>query len=441
MGAVDIGIAKVDFSGYFHQFVFTEYLPLMFWRESCEKWEYAESCLCHFGSLSSIFNSMRVTLSLQNILRKFGIVAPIYIDDTIPISRVTLIRQTKALVELVFSCIGLTLSVGEDKEGLLDKMQEALVILGLAYELIDDGITIGLPEGKRLKGLVRMRVLIDNVNSGTSSEEEFEKVIGWAAWYMYNRDFRFGVEILLGLGKLRKGPFFRKAVSTPLSRACVVQSIQQLIGFFENWLPILVPKCVKRRPEMHIYSDASLEGGVIVLGMVNPRTKIAWKCMLDEKKIKRWSWLRTALLSYYQLKGSIGIWEALAGDLAQRLFLHEVVGTNVFHHMDNTSDIYAFVNGVGGGVITSCIIAAVVSRDATRARERFEAGEIHLTNKKTYLYVNTVWNIADLPTRSGRLEILEKMGYEVREVPLWKLDEVMDSYEQVYRQIKHLLDK
>ena len=143
---------------------------------------------------------------------------------------------------------------------------------------------------------------------------------------------------------------------------------------------------------IHIYSDASLEddglwvGGIIMIkdqeGNYTPKA-----FMLQIVEVPKW--LTEAKPIH------IGILEAIAYDLSQRLFTPWIPDDAfVVAHVDNQGDVYSIVKGSSNCVVTHAIVIDSLSY-------------VDVYQRQTYVaWINTARNPADNLTRLQKLQAL-----------------------------------
>ncbi len=139
---------------------------------------------------------------------------------------------------------------------------------------------------------------------------------------------------------------------------------------------------------VHAYTDASLgnvhEGGTVypMVGGIIFAGSVPQAFSIEVTNTPR------------SVKPHIGIYEAIAVDVARRLFAEVVRKSWVVWHIDNQADCYSFTSGT-----THCHIAsAVVNNFLAAARRDDLAGY--------FAWIRTKRNISDCLTRMDRLHIL-----------------------------------
>lgn len=435
---------KVDASLAFFQ------LPLRFpafvaaWNPDENDWVVFRHTSCQMGNIWSVWSWCSCGLLVKKLLEFGSIWSKVYIDDIILLGDVQSIQElTRGVFEIVLD-LGIACSPKKrechtpddslvDRGGVLSK--DPLQVLGVEWirNSMTSTMSLQVPREKKLAAASLAKETAAKVRrpgktgSNAPCLKAMQKCMGCANFVLGSSGLRHPLPLLsvlyCALGALDEvleyvGP--RLAVAVTLDALAVELARDDPL--------ILRKRDVAPEPEQ-IWTDASLEKGIVTLGIVHTKAGKVWQC---------WRWSGSAntgraLPGFDQSvrlppclrNRTILVYEVLAILSAAKLVVFDDPRERVVHcHVDNVAAVYASVKQSSRSPWAG--ILGLVTARAWRTRGTFP----------WYSYIRSKSNCADAPTRQKLWEVFSQ-HFEAH-LNQWSYDfagdkDCIDSFEAIAR--------
>ena len=368
-------------------------------------WRYFEANSLTMGNTHNVTNWCRIAEAAEWFSRKLGgLVQFIYIDDstTLAVNDEVLLVQMDFLDNLNAH---LGLEISDKAEARQDSINdECMTVLGLEYRFKPEQTSITVPDKKKAKIIDLSKKLINDLGYGKAVHHDFQVLIGNLVYALYSSGEKSGHAVLQGVYPWFDENYFNKWVRNRDRRRALVRSLHFIITITREMKPVILNKENAVRPVVHLFTDASTDGGPNGgggLGAVLLSEDGSWRTTTLEVPTER-----------------IDILELKAVLLGLETF--ELKGKEIICHVDNAGDIYALIRGVHKTQRGSAIIHQVY-------RNLF-----HNNSSVFWDYIKSEANIADFFTRIEKEALgLEWTGSTLEEPKHELLDEIDEDTREV----------
>ena len=379
----DLQIAKLDFSGYYHQFLCSQ--PSLntyaLWDFDESEWKYVRSDVMLFGSLSSVYICCRCSELLASYLNNsLGIPCVIYIDDTIIVAPRKWVNVYKLLALEAFHAFGF--AVSEKKVEVSTECEDNIItVLGMNYKMMKGKVDYFPPAEKVEKTEKLAEECKAAIDRRKLTLKQLQKLIGNLTWVTSHQRYKTHRSTFRALYFWASERNFTKHICSESSRVQLKHQISTCIRVAKELKPLTMSFATLTKKARHFYSDAALEPeGAIIGGFIR-----------DDEGHERCFSAKVDLEDFDfgvpNFKPHIGHYEMLAATVSVHAFADVIQNGRAIHHVDNVGDVYQLVDGFSRDVIVQVFLDAYWA-----ACEEFDISP--------YLaFTSTKLNVADYLTR------------------------------------------
>lgn len=351
------------------------------------------------------------TLNMR-ILLKMGILAIVYIDDTILLLNPSCAKEQMKAVEMFYDLAGFEMSKEKQESHFEEKI---LKVLGVNFERIPERgeMKVTIPEKKICEAKESLSLLERELRNRSAKPLMFEKAHGKAVFCT-----SLGAISNQGAARAVARWAHKESFYSSLNKNGVwpcLFAVREAGKALETIAPLVISKKLLTRRIVRMITDAATPdnpamGGMTAIG--DRAWSFVWKGELR-------FWKDVPALRH--IKSHIGIWELMAVALNISYFREDLKDCKGYFFVDNLGDVRILVK-----LTSNCEVCMAIARWI--ARNLSDLGVVPY-----YIYIRTDRNPADFLTR---LEKLEKIFVDF---PLVKIDSNPFSNETTSRIVEEIL--
>eukprot|EP00392_Amoebophrya_sp_AT5.2_P002923 g2928.t1 len=381
--------------------------PVVDGQGRARRWQLVLSDVALFGSLSSVYDCVTVSESLQLIVAKILVlVATIYIDDIHLFSRCMSSKTDRALLQFLFVLLGWKISP-EKSEDQFQNAQRLITVLGVSYTWRDLNVTEVTIEDRTAQECLKWGQAL--LVSKHVEQKELERYRGlYRHCLQLKRTQSF---LAKALDQWRADAFF-KLVKRVKERASLMGSVRGMQDAARRVAPIAVSRLTSLNPIVHGYTDAAGDDAqeaniaiqwaraagrpvdltpfsVRIGGFLNlaPTEERAFSCTLTTVP----DWVSDV---------NIGVLEALAARVFVDHFAKYLSNKLLALHVDNLGDVFSLCRNSSRNV--------TIQRVCTAYHRVLEENQIGTC----VTWISTKRNIADVLTREAPIHDTAQSDYK-----------------------------
>lgn len=389
-------MAKYDKKAYYHQFATRDPKAVTYamWDTDLDKFRYFWCKTLDFGSIHAVWWPVRVGTLNMRILLKMGIIAIVYIDDTILLLNPAVAKEQMELVELFYDLAGFEMSKEKQESHFEEKV---LKVLGVNFERIPERgeMKVSIPEKKLNEARESLSYLEEELRKRSAKPIMFEKAHGKAVFCTsLGAVSNQGATRAVARWALKEN--FYSSLNKNGIWPCLfaVREARKALGTVQ---PLLISKNLLTRKVIRMITDAATPDNPAMGGMT-------------AMGLKAWSWHWKGQIRFWakipalkHVKSHIGIWELMAVALNIVFFEADLRNCKGYFFVDNLGDVRILVK-----LTSNCEVCMAIARWISR--KLFELKAVPY-----FIYIRTDRNPADFLTR---LEKLEKIFVDFPEVSI-----------------------
>ena len=425
--------AKLDFRRYYFQFAVNNPIinSIAIWDPTSTppRYRFFYSGCSQFGNIHSIFWAVRFSYAIMRVINSLcNIPAILYIDDTILIMCLETLQCARAVVLVLYSCMGILMSNNKD-ECMDANITKSLKILGLMYRISGDTVLVSPPEIKlkltiNLASEIKQRTLNNNL-----CPDVFEKLCGLCIFLLYNQNSRKGFHYIKQLYNWSIIKFFWANIKRVKSKIYLVWVLDRVIEMLEMPISLKFSESRVNAPVKYLYTDASLENNAVRIGGT-----LAEPCGPPFKAfsvglLKDWA---SRLCHGFRVANpeQIAVYELLGVFMALVVFDSAMIGSKWVLLCDNIVACYGMVKGASNG---SLLISALINIILKR---------LEGVDSFYVVYLKSKLNIADPLTRLVKLHLIESFcEIDIDHVSLQPAEkELTDELSRLQGELKDIED-
>lgn len=381
-----VASAKVDWRSHFYILPARHVQYAGIWNPDAEEYEFYKVHRALFGNLHSIFGATILSEAIAGFLvQEIKLLFTIYAGDTIQLAIQRLIQRSCNILRKVYAVLGIEVA-GEKCEICPTLNSDLMEVLGLEYKpSVCDGlrqVEVDCP-ARKLDDLKRMLgVAIASLGNKRLEYKLAASITGSLVYAIYFRRHHFpNLSSLSPLFKIQDEPTFNRIISNRTFRKQLAQAYRDIWKMLLDTPALVIGNdSITEILKTVIYSDASLENGMAMLGAVLTESKQG-----GSPKVVKWFSVEVHQIKGACKKVTILYLELLAALLATKVFS----AASFTVAMDNQAALYPFVK------------ALVKPQEASMLSLAWQS--IVVNRQVRLFYIPSEDNVGDLPTRPERI--------------------------------------